>query len=96
MGQEKVRQFQPRDLVLVHTERWGTSDVNCCSYGCFTRSCYWSDWSDCDYAQCEGAASLCEDGTIGLLLDLEESTLTVYKNGKRLGVMKSGLSGEYF
>ena len=36
-----------------------------------------------------------EDGTIGLLLDLEEGTLTVYKNGRRLGAMKTGLSGEY-
>ena len=36
-----------------------------------------------------------EGGTIGLLLDLDEGTLTVYKNGRRLGVMKDGLSGEY-
>ena len=32
---------------------------------------------------------------MGLLLDLEEGTLTVYKNGRRLGVMMEGLSGEY-
>ena len=32
---------------------------------------------------------------IGLLLDLEEGTLTVYKNDQRLGVMASGLWGEY-
>ena len=31
---------------------------------------------------------------IGLLLDLEEA-LTVYKNDQRLGVMASGLWGEY-
>ena len=30
-----------------------------------------------------------------LLLNLEEGTLTVYKNNRRLGVMKDGLSGLY-
>ena len=32
---------------------------------------------------------------VGLLLDLTEGTLTAYKNGSRLGVMKNGLSGVY-
>ena len=36
-----------------------------------------------------------EDGIIGMLLDLDEGTLAVYKNGRRLGVMKNRLSGEY-
>ena len=31
----------------------------------------------------------------GLLLDLDEGTLSVYKSGKRLGVMMEGLTGEY-
>ena len=35
------------------------------------------------------------DGTVGLLLNLYEGTLTVYTNGRRLGVVKDGLSGEY-
>jgi len=35
------------------------------------------------------------DGELGLLLDLDEGTLSVYKNGVRLGTMMSGLSGEY-
>ena len=34
-------------------------------------------------------------GTIGLLLDLDEGTLSIFKNGRRLGVMKDGLDGEY-
>lgn len=29
-----------------------------------------------------------EDGELGLLLDLDSGTLTAYKNGRRLGVMK--------
>ena len=32
---------------------------------------------------------------IGLLLDLDEGTMSVYKNDERLGVMKAGLSGTY-
>ena len=36
-----------------------------------------------------------EDGDIGLLLDLYEGTLSVFKDGRRCGIMKSGLSGEY-
>ena len=32
---------------------------------------------------------------IGMLLDLNEGTLSVYKNGRRLGLMKRGLAGRY-
>eukprot|EP01046_Picozoa_sp_COSAG06_P012757 COSAG06_NODE_759_length_12508_cov_9.809171_2_plen_55_part_00 len=30
-----------------------------------------------------------------MLLDLDQGTMTVYKNNERLGVMATGLSGEY-
>ena len=32
---------------------------------------------------------------IGMVLDLDEGTLDVYKNDQRLGTMRSGLVGEY-
>ena len=32
---------------------------------------------------------------LGLLLDLDEGTLSIYKNGRRLGVMMRGLAGPY-
>lgn len=32
---------------------------------------------------------------IGMVLDLDEGTLDVYKNDRRLGTMKSELVGEY-
>ena len=32
---------------------------------------------------------------IGLLLDLDEGTLSMYQNGQRLATLKDGLSGEY-
>ena len=36
-----------------------------------------------------------EGDRIGLLLDLDQGTMTVYKNDERLGVMATGLSGKY-
>jgi hypothetical protein len=44
----------------------------------------------------EGMQDAEEEGDrIGLLLDLDQGTMTVYKNDERLGVMATGLSGEY-
>jgi hypothetical protein len=43
----------------------------------------------------EGMQDAKEGDRIGLLLDLDQGTVTVYKNDKRLGVMATGLSGEY-
>ena len=36
-----------------------------------------------------------EGARVGLLLDLDQGSMTVYKNDERLGVMATGLSGEY-
>eukprot|EP01046_Picozoa_sp_COSAG06_P023006 COSAG06_NODE_1811_length_8317_cov_7.969944_5_plen_332_part_00 len=44
----------------------------------------------------EGRQGAVEDGNrIGMLLDLDQGSMTVYKNDERLGVMATGLSGEY-
>ena len=44
----------------------------------------------------EGMQNAIEEGDrIGLLLDLDQGTMTVYKNDERLGVMATGLSSEY-
>ena len=34
-------------------------------------------------------------GARNLKVDLDEGTLSVFKNGRRLGVIKDGLGGEY-
>ena len=57
--------------------------------------CYWSDLSDHGDAEWEEAERFHKAGIVGLLLDLDEGTLAVYKNRRRLGVTKSGLCGEY-
>eukprot|EP01046_Picozoa_sp_COSAG06_P030294 COSAG06_NODE_2868_length_6151_cov_6.454891_3_plen_308_part_00 len=44
----------------------------------------------------EGRQGAIEDGDhTGMLLDLDQGSMTVYKNHERLGVMATGLSGEY-
>jgi hypothetical protein len=44
----------------------------------------------------EGMQRTMEQGDrIGMLLDLDQGTMTVYKNDELLGVMATGLSGEY-
>ena len=57
---------------------------------------FWTNWNNDYYSSdWQGSEELTESGTIGLLLDLNEGTLSVFKNGRRLGVMKDGLGGEY-
>jgi hypothetical protein len=46
------------------------------------------DWEGMQPAHDEG-------DRIGMLLDLDQGTMTVYKNDERLEVMATGLSGEY-
>jgi hypothetical protein len=44
----------------------------------------------------EGMQGAMEQGDrVGLLLDLDQGSMTVYKNDERLGVMATGMSGEY-
>ena len=48
------------------------------------------------YHNWEGIQNAREEGDrIGMLLDLDQGTMTVYLNDERLGVMATGLSGEY-
>ena len=78
------------------TAKWRGSDVHCCAYYCSTGQCYWTDWSNgMRCSEWQGRERLGGSGTIGLLLDLDQGTLSLFKNGRLLGVMKDGLDGEY-
>ena len=78
------------------TSKWGGSIVQCCTYYCGNGHCNWTDWNNDEITfGWQGSEGLEESGTIGLLLDLAEGTLSVFNNGRRLGVMKDGLDGEY-
>ena len=73
------------------------SNVNCCLYYAYSGRCHTSRltaYSD-NYDDWVGSESLSFGDEVGMLLDLDEGTLTVYKNGRRLGVMKKGLAGPY-
>jgi len=73
------------------------SDVNCCLYYAYSGRCHSSRltaYSD-NFDDWVGSESLSFGDQVGMLLDLDEGTLTVYKNGRRLGVMMRGLAGPY-
>ena len=82
-----------------HGERNNNNNdkVHCCMYYSYDGGCYLSDWADSNEngRNWEGLESMDSDGEIGMLLDLDEGTLTVYKNRRKLGVMKRGLAGPY-
>lgn len=82
-------------LQAERTERWGDSDVHWCTFDQWQGSCNWTDWNAesqstiGDGIQWSGMEAFeFDDGELGLLLDLDSGTLTAYKNGRRLGIMK--------
>ena len=83
------------------TQRRGSrqynNSVNCCMYDAYTGLCYSHDWGGGlpDSQQWDGMERVSGSFEIGMLLDLDEGTLSVYKNGRKLGVMKRGLAGHY-
>jgi hypothetical protein len=80
-----------------HGERDSDSNVQCCFYCAGNGHCYSSSWNENgppDFDSWDGMESIWY-GEMGMLLDLDEGTLTVYKNGRELGVMRRGLVGEY-
>ena len=80
-----------------HGDCNNNNNVQCCLYDSSNCHCYSSKWdgTGSDYSTWVGMESMSSSDEIGMLLDLDEGTLTVYKNGRKLGVMKRGLAGEY-
>ena len=83
------------------TQREGSvqynNSVSCCMYYSFDGQCYSHDWGEGIYDRkaWDGMEGLSSPYKIGMLLDLDEGILSVYKNGIKLGVMKRGLAGHY-
>ena len=73
------------------------NSVNCCIYSAYNGYCWSHDWGEVnsDRETWDGMEALSSPCKIGMLLDLDEGTLSVYKNGSKLGVMKRGLAGHY-
>jgi len=71
------------------------NNVHCCMYGVVMRMFLSSNWDGSRNSRfnCDGLERM-SSGELGMLLDLDEGTLSVYKNGRKL-VMKRGLAGPY-
>ena len=85
------------DFLAQRSENWGDGNVHACEYLPDFGHVSWTNWEDegDDEEEWEGMEG-CDNGdTIGMLLNLDKGTLSVYKNNRRLGVMKDGLSGSY-
>ena len=80
-----------------HGECNNNNNVQCCMYYAANGASYFSDWAGSNENEIswEGMETMSFDDELGMLLDLDEGTLSVYKNGRKLGVIKSGLAGPY-
>ena len=73
--------------------------TTCCVYDAMDGDCtYLENGSDdLEYLAWDGMESIAgeRDVAVGLLLDLDNGTLAAFKNGRRLGIMKDGLAGDF-
>ena len=85
------------DLLATRTDEWGTGNVHTCFYITYNGRICWTNWDNVQQigVDWEGMEGCNAGDTVGMLLNLNDGTLTVYKNNRRLGVMKDGLSGSY-
>ena len=77
-----------------------SSSIHCCMYFDYDGSCHNRVWSgaavDNGTRDETWRESFTRDGSkFGMLLDLDEGTLSVYQEGQSLGVMMRGLVGHY-
>ncbi|EJK77576.1 hypothetical protein THAOC_00585 [Thalassiosira oceanica] len=84
------------DFRAQRVDDWGYSEVHACAFSCDDGEIISTAWNDDEidiqWVEMEG----CQSGdTVGMLLNLDGGTLAVYKNNRRLRVIKDGLSGSY-
>ena len=86
------------DFLAQRSAEWSNGNVHACDYNCGEGTMGWTNWNgkgEDEDAVWEGMESCQSGDTIGMLLNLGECTLTAYRNNRRLGVIKDGLSGSY-
>jgi len=94
------------ELRRLKCPEWGDSNVHSCVYNAIDGKCQGTNWRRNENSRFkqffktedwQGMQGIPFEGNckVGLLLDCDRGTLTVYKNDIKLGVMKSGLSGAY-
>ncbi|EJK61117.1 hypothetical protein THAOC_18445 [Thalassiosira oceanica] len=99
----EYRKFR-QPLLAEKTDDWG-EDLHCCSYHSGEGKCFHVNWNNEDKNVEDGwggddwegmePMSMTDSLVVGLLLDLEKGTLSVFKDGQKLGVMKEGFTGAY-
>ena len=85
------------DLLRERTDRW-EGDVHYCRLNMNSGHCHWSDWTGeyAKFSHWEGRDDYDRNcNALGMLLYLDDGTLSLYRNGKKLGTLKYGLAGEY-
>ena len=78
------------------SDDWGDG-VHACGYTCGNGKLIWTNWDDEKHwsLHWDGKEDCNTGDMIGMLLNLDDGTLTVYKNNRCLGVMKDRLLGPY-
>ena len=76
------------------------NSIHCCLFYGRDGACYSSHWHENNVGNSTRDVTWMESfialgGEVGMLLDLDEGTLSAYQNGQSLGVMKRGLRGHY-
>ena len=77
------------------TKRWGDSPVYICVLGLKSGNCCYGGRRTFGGFGWNGQESFRIGDDIGMLLDFDTGTLAVYKNERRLGVMRDKLSGDF-
>ncbi|EJK51996.1 hypothetical protein THAOC_28777 [Thalassiosira oceanica] len=85
------------DFLAQRSDDWDDSDVHACDFNCDDGKMSWTNWDDelNEGKEWDGMESCQSGDTVGMLLNLDEGTLSVYRNNRLLGVLKTGLSGPY-
>jgi len=85
-----------QNISLTHVEHYN-NNIDFCLYSAKGGCCYTCAWEDSSpiAKTWDGFERASPYDEIGMLLNLDEGTLSVYKNGRKLGVMKKGLEGPY-
>ena len=103
---EKDQHIYRKLLLAEKTDEWG-DNLHFCSYHSEEGACFFANWNDEDRDEDEDEhwpgdewegrepAPVVNNLAVGLLLDLDAGTLSVFKDGRKLGVMKEGLTGAY-